>query len=175
MSAIAFPVSRPLLPKWSVVCVVRNQVQDLMKWMREAMAFKSQNWEMLIVDLGSHDGTHELVTAIQQMDPRIRSLNPTSPEWLNSLKTASNRTLGDFIVVQLPGKSLPNIDELDGQRIDQEIDLLDLSEMGDYPWPVCRRGFWIQSSVDAAEHQAYQGIIPWLLSEGAIVGKWCEH
>lgn len=175
MNVSVFPLSRPLLPKWSVVCVVRNQVQDLMRWMREAMEFQSQNWELLIVDLGSSDGSVELVKSIEEMDPRIRSVNSTSSEWLKSLKSASHRTLGDYIIVQLPGKNLPNLDDLDSQIIDHEIDLLDLSEMGDYPWPVCKRGFWIQSSAEAAAHQPYHALIPWLLSEGAVVGKWCEH
>lgn len=163
------PIQTAMLPEWSIVCVVHNQANDLMQWMRQAMSSKSDKWEMIIADADSSDGSRELAMAVASMDPRIRVLPRSRDHWLTILKQATERTLGDFIVVQFPGTGLPDLDTLSGQSFDRNGDIVDLRQVGGSAWPACRRGFWMQSAIEAASHQLPEQIAGVLSKEGAKV------
>ena len=169
LDTVVAPSQTPMLPEWSIVCVVHNQAQDLMRWMRQAMSAKSDNWEMIIADAASNDGTRELALAVSAMDPRIRVLPRSRDHWLNILRHATERTLGDFILVQFPGTELPDLDVLTSQSFDRQGDIVDLRQIGGCAWPACRRGYWMQSAIDAASHQLPEQISYILAGEGARV------
>lgn len=160
-------VQGSILPKLSIVCVINNQAQDLMKWMRQAMESASQDWELVIADVQSMDGGHELAQAMEKMEPRIRLLPQSKEHWLTVLRQATDRTLGDFVVVQLPGSDLPDLELLTSSSFDDQADVVDISLAGGGAWPACRRGYWIQSAIDAAAHQPSDQIIEMLIQEGA--------
>ena len=164
---VAPPSQTSMLPEWSIVCVVHNQAKDLMLWLRQAMSAKSNNWEMIIADVDSNDGSRELALAVSAMDPRIRVLPRSRGHWLNILRQATGRTLGDFILVQFPGTELADLDVLTSQSFDRQGDVVDLRQIGGCAWPACRRGYWMQSAIDAASHQLPEQIASILVSEGA--------
>ena len=156
-----------MLPKWSIVCVVHNQAQDLMRWMRKAMESRSSDWEIVVADAGSSDGTSELLGAICNMEPRIRMLPRSDDHWLTVLRQATERTLGEFVIVQFPSADLPDLDQLSGHRFDRLADVVDIRQIGGGVWPACRRGQWIHSAIDAAAYQPPEQIAGMLAEEGA--------
>ena len=165
------PRQSSFLPQWSIVCVVRNQAQDLQRWMRQAMQSKDGGWEMIIADAGSTDGSFELAAALTSMEPRIRLLPKSNAPWLEVLRQAADHTLGDFVLVQFPGAPLPNLDCLATQVFDRTADVVDVGHTDMVGWPACRRGYWIHSAIDAAAHQPADKLTQWLAQEGARVAK----
>lgn len=166
---LAYTKQPSMLPKLSIVCVIKNQAQDLMRWMRQAMESSSQEWELVIADTQSVDGGRELALAMEKMEPRIRLLPRSNQHWLTVLRQAADRTLGDFVVVLLPGSDLPDLDKLTSSLFDYSSDVVDITHAGGGSWPACRRGYWIQSALDAAAHQPPDQIFEMLLQEGAKV------
>lgn len=158
-----------MLPKWSIVCVVSNQAQDLMRWMRKAMESQSCDWEIVVADAGSSDGSRELLAAMCGMEPRIRVLPRSDEHWLTVLRQAAERTLGEFVIVQFPGADLPDLDQLSCHRFDRTADVVDIRQIGGGDWPACRRGAWIHSAIDAAAYQPPEQIAGMLAEEGARV------
>lgn len=175
MSLAVSPASTPnplrsaVLPEWSVVCVVNNQAKDLMNWLRQAMSAQNGNWEMIIADVDSTDGSRELAMAIASMEPRVRVLPRSRDHWLTILRHATERTLGEFVLVQFPGTNLPDLDVLTGPSFDRAGDIVDVRQVGGSAWPACRRGHWMRSAIDAASHQLPEQISQVLAIEGAKV------
>lgn len=156
-----------MLPHWSFLCVVRDQVGDLFEWSRAALSSANGDWELIIADIGSTDGTRELATSLAEMDPRIRVLASPCQDWLKVSEMACDRSLGDFLVIQLPNMPLPDLDLLNTAVFDRHADLLDLDQVGGCGLPACRRGTWIRNALASLRAGTAERLCEHLVGQGA--------
>ena len=81
----------------SVVIPTYNRAYCLPRTIETVLAQTHQNWELLIVDDGSTDGTGEMITSRYGHQPRIRYVYQPNAGVSNARNTAIRLAQGDFV------------------------------------------------------------------------------
>jgi glycosyltransferase involved in cell wall biosynthesis len=103
-------ISASASPLVSVVLPVRNGAATIARAVTSIQIQAFSDWEMLVVDDGSSDGTREIVAEIARNDPRVRMLSPADAG--SGIVAALNRGLavarGEFVArMDADDQSLP--------------------------------------------------------------------
>jgi len=86
------------IPSFSVVMPALNAAAFIAEAMRSVLAQSFADWELIVVDDGSHDGTLDVVHEIASEDPRIMVLQEERPKEQRARITAAARARAPWLV-----------------------------------------------------------------------------
>lgn len=96
-------------PLFSVVWVGHNRLDALRTMLASVQAQTVDDFELLIDDCGSTDGTAEMVEAAAAIDPRIRPVNGAAADADETLLEALRSCRGEYVVICPPiGRMAPD-------------------------------------------------------------------
>jgi hypothetical protein len=116
-------------PKVSAVVAARNEAQAIEAAVRSLLAQEGVRIEVIAVDDGSDDGTHDILTRIAEGDPRLLVLRSqrVPPGWVAknyALELGQGRAQGDYIlftdadVLHGPRALLSAVAAMERERLD---------------------------------------------------------
>ena len=110
----------------SVVIPVHNRVRTLARTVRSVISQTLSDWEVIVVDDGSSDGSAELAESFQGRDKRIRVI--AQPHWGpgQARNLGARKSSGDFVYfLDSDDEILPNaLEELLHKARNDSLDLL---------------------------------------------------
>lgn len=137
-------------PLVSIVLPVRDGAATLARALASVRAQTLDDWELLVVDDGSEDGTAELLRQLAGREPRLRVLAPGRVGLVSALNAGLAAARGEFIA------RMDADDESHPERLAAQVDLLrarpELGLVG------CRVGF----GGDATANRGYALHVAWL-------------
>jgi glycosyltransferase involved in cell wall biosynthesis len=114
------PPSDEPRPRVSVALPVRNARATLGLALGSIQRQTFRDWELLVLDDSSSDGSKQLALELVECDPRIRVLDPSGPRGLASrLNQAINEARGEFIA------RMDADDVAYPQRLERQLEYLD--------------------------------------------------
>jgi glycosyltransferase involved in cell wall biosynthesis len=109
------------MPRVSVVCSVYNGAPYFERAIPSILAQTYQDFELIIVDDGSDDGTPELLREAAAQDPRVRVLSPGRQGFSRALNFGIARAHGEIIARQdFDDVSYPERLRLQLERLDAD-------------------------------------------------------
>lgn len=85
------------LPKLSIITVVKNHSEGLQKTVASAVSQTFPDWELLILDGSSTDGTLEIAQSLSDIDSRIKIISKSDAGIYDAMNIGLMRASGDFI------------------------------------------------------------------------------
>ncbi|MEK7187947.1 MAG: glycosyltransferase [Patescibacteria group bacterium] len=86
-------------PRISLTCVVLNEAKYIETTIKSIQAQSYPDWELIIMDGASTDGTQDIVSRLAAKDPRIKlTSEPDEGPW-DATEKAVAKTTGEFIMI----------------------------------------------------------------------------
>ncbi len=85
-------------PRTSVLTVVRNDKDGLLRTVESARKQSQSDWELLIKDGNSTDGTAELALSLSEEDPRIRLVEGRDRNLYDAMNIALAAATGEYVL-----------------------------------------------------------------------------
>lgn len=90
--------AKPNSPRVSIIMPMRNSARTVGSSIRSVVAQTFKDWELIVVDDGSTDGSHDDVQAFVEADPRIRLLrSPFAPGAARARNHGTKLARGKYI------------------------------------------------------------------------------
>ena len=106
------------VPAVSILTVVRNYADGLTRTYESTKAQRWTDWEMIIKDGNSTDGTTELAASLVAQDPRVRMAPGKDHNLYDAMNIALSEARGEFVLVLNSGDIFNN-DAALGRAIDR--------------------------------------------------------
>lgn len=87
------------MPRFSVVIPAYNAEDTLAETLDAVLAQRFADWECVVVDDGSVDGTAAIAASYADRDPRIRTVSQSNLGSAGAYNTGVSETRGDFVVM----------------------------------------------------------------------------
>lgn len=87
------------MPKLSVIVNMFNEEEWLPRCVESIRSQDYEDWELLLVDDGSTDGTPALCDAYAAADPRVRVIHQANKGFSGSRNTGLNAATGDYVML----------------------------------------------------------------------------
>jgi glycosyltransferase involved in cell wall biosynthesis len=95
--------------KVSVICTAKNAECTIERALNSILHQEFQDWELVVVDDGSSDGTADVVSAVAQADPRVRIIPTGGVGRGRALNLALKEAQADFVAnIDADDESHPN-------------------------------------------------------------------
>jgi glycosyltransferase involved in cell wall biosynthesis len=96
------------LPKLSIITVVKNHREGLQKTVASAISQTFPDWELLILDGSSTDGTLEIAESLSVIDSRVKIISRSDAGIYDAMNIGLMQAAGDFVWFMNAGDTFYN-------------------------------------------------------------------
>ena len=125
------------LPKLSIITVVKNHREGLQKTVASARSQTFPDWELLILDGSSTDGTLEIAQNLSGIDARVKIISKSDTGIYDAMNIGLMHASGDFIWFMNAGDTFYN----------EEVASNALNKMYDTSFGLLIGGYEVQSGI----------------------------